>query len=254
LAKLEFNEGVALKTVLFLSIFPTAYFLSAPYTEGLFFALVIASFYYARLGKWHFAGLLSLFASLTRLAGLLLMPVLLIEYFNQKGWKLKKIDPKIFCTVLALIGFLTYLNINNHVTGNPFTFISIEATHWSNRFDPLAGLTSAYSWATGASYPDKVTIGIAPITFAAFGLLMIGVAVWKRLRPSYIVYMLLSWGLAVSTSWWISVPRYVMAMFPIFLLLGLLVQKKATIVPVVLVSVALLCYFTAIFARGWWAF
>ena len=38
LAKLEFNEGIAVKTVLFLSVFPTAYFLSAPYTEGLFFA------------------------------------------------------------------------------------------------------------------------------------------------------------------------------------------------------------------------
>ena len=38
LAKLEFNSDVAVKAVLFLSVFPTAYFLSAPYTEGLFFA------------------------------------------------------------------------------------------------------------------------------------------------------------------------------------------------------------------------
>ena len=51
LAKLEFNDVVAVKAVLFLSVFPTAYFLSVPYTEGLFFALIIAGFYYARLGK-----------------------------------------------------------------------------------------------------------------------------------------------------------------------------------------------------------
>ena len=51
LAKLEFNESVALKAVLFLSVFPTAYFLSAPYTEGLFFALAIACIYYARRGN-----------------------------------------------------------------------------------------------------------------------------------------------------------------------------------------------------------
>ena len=38
IAKLEFNDSVALKAVLLLSVFPTAYFLSVPYTEGLFFA------------------------------------------------------------------------------------------------------------------------------------------------------------------------------------------------------------------------
>lgn len=52
LAKLEFNSGVAVKAVLFMSIFPTAYFLSAPYTEGLFYAVVIASIYYARVSRW----------------------------------------------------------------------------------------------------------------------------------------------------------------------------------------------------------
>ena len=42
LAKFDFDDNVAKKAVLYLSIFPTAYFLSAPYTEGLFFALTIA--------------------------------------------------------------------------------------------------------------------------------------------------------------------------------------------------------------------
>lgn len=52
LTKLEFNSGAAVKAVLFMSIFPTAYFLCAPYTEGLFFALTISSIYYARVEKW----------------------------------------------------------------------------------------------------------------------------------------------------------------------------------------------------------
>ena len=130
LAKLEFNEGVAVKAVLFLSVFPTAYFLSAPYTEGLFFALVIASIYYARLGKWGFAGILGFLAALTRLAGLLLLPVLLFEYYHQTGWKPLKIRMNILFTFSALGGFLVYLAINQLVTGNPFTFMTVEATHW----------------------------------------------------------------------------------------------------------------------------
>jgi Gpi18-like mannosyltransferase len=255
LAKHEFNDGVAVKAVLFLSIFPTAYFFSAPYTESLFFALTIASFYYARQGKWSFAGPLSLLASLTRLAGLLLLPVLLIEYYHQRGWTLKKTDLKLFWVFLALAGFLTYLVINNQVTGNPFTFMDIEATHWFNRFDPLAGLANAYNCVTGYSYPDNIALGIAPIAFAIFGLLMINISIWKRLRPSYIAYTFLSWALAVSTSWWISVPRYIMAMFPMFILLSLLTNnKKTATIAITILSGTLLCYFTAIFAIGQWAF
>jgi len=254
LARLEFNEGVALKAVLFLSVFPTAYFLSAPYTEGLFFALVIASVYYARLSKWRFAGLLGFFAALARLFGLLLFPVLLVEYFHQKGWKPRQMDLSVLSASLPLAGLLVYLGINYQVTGNPFTFVTIQAVHWGNVLNPLSGLNAAFGWATTASYPDNITVGIAPIAFATFGLLMVAVGIWKRLRPVYIVYLFLSWAFAVSTSWWISVPRYVMAMFPIFFLFGLLMRRKALIVVGALVSGALLCYFTVLFTLGWWAF
>ena len=254
LAKLEFNDSVAVKAVLFLSVFPTAYFLSAPYTEGLFFALVIASIYYARLGKWQFAGLISLLAALTRVGGVLLLPVLLVEFFHQKGWKPEKTDLRVLWPFLALAGFLIYLGINYQVTGNPLTFMTIEATHWFNRIDPRAGLEAAYSWARNASYPDDITIGLAPLVFAIFGLVMVGVSIWRRLRPVYLVYMFLTWALAVSTSWWISVPRYVMSMFPIFMLLGLLTNRKAFSIAIVVISGALLCYFTVFFVLGLWAF
>jgi len=254
LAKLEFSESIAVKAILFLSIFPTAYFLSAPYTESLFFALVIASFYYARLGKWWFAGILSLFASLTRINGVILLPVLLIEYYHQKGWRPKKTDINLLWVFLALAGFLIYLGINMQVTGDPFTFMTIQATHWYNRLDPLAGLLNAYSQAGNASYPDNITIGIAPIAFTIFGALMVSISVWKQLRPAYIAYMFFSWAITVSTSWWISVPRYTMAMFPMFILFGLLSKKKTITLPIMVISGILLGYFTATFAIGWWAF
>jgi hypothetical protein len=254
LARFEFNSQAALKTVLFMSLFPTAYFLSAPYTEGLFFGLVIASIYYARVSKWEVAGLLSMFAALSRLAGLLLLPVLLVEFLHQKNWKPTTVDRRIVWACLAVVGFLIYLGINLQITGDAFRFMEIERVHWSNRFDPIEGLKAAYYWASGASYPENISIGIAPLVFAVYGLFIFGLAVWKRLRPSYLVYMFLMWGLAVSTSWWISVPRYIMAMFPMFILLGVLSRNKAVNI-VIAVSFGFgLCYFAAIFALGWWAF
>jgi hypothetical protein len=259
LTKLDFDDGVAQKAVLFLSIFPTAYFLSAPYTEGLFFALVIASVYYARLAKWPLAGILGMLASLTRIAGLLLLPALLVEYLYQKGWRLRKIDiRKIDANILwvgfSVMGFLIYLNINNQVTGSPFTFLEIQRTHWFNTIDPIRGLTLAYG-NISSPFPGSITIGAAPIVFALGGILAVAGGLLRRIRPSYIMYLLLTWMLAVSTGWWISVPRYVMAMFPMFILLASVSRRKTVTLLVGAVFLAGLCFFTVLFAlTGVWAF
>ncbi len=110
LTKLDFDDGVAQKAILFLSIFPTAYFLSVIYTEGLFLALIIASLYYARREKWPLAGVLGFLAALTRLGGLLMMPVLIVEYLHQKSWNPKKIaNLNLLWICLALGGFLDLL-------------------------------------------------------------------------------------------------------------------------------------------------
>jgi len=152
------------------------------------------------------------------------------------------------------VGFLFYLGINMAVTGDAFKFMEIEKVHWYNTFDPIGGLQAAYSWATTHAYPENVTIGIAPIVFAVFGLLMFGLAAWKRFRPSYLLYMFLTWGLAVSTSWWISVPRYIMAMIPMYILLGALTHRKIVNAAIAAAFLVGLVYFTAIFAIGWFAF
>ena len=254
LAQFEFNDDVAKKAVLFLSVFPTAYFLSAIYTEGLFFALIIASVYYARTEKWPLAGFLSMLAALTRIAGLLLLPTLIVEYLHQKGWKLKKINPNILWGMLALAGFLIYLGINYQVTGNCFTFMEIERAHWSQTIDPIGGLRGSWSWAFTATFPDNITVGSAQIAFAAFGLIVVIAGFLMRFRVSYNVYMLLTWMLSVSTSFWISVPRYVLTMFPMFLTLALFSQKRTVTITATVAFSAALCYFTWLFATGTWTF
>jgi hypothetical protein len=255
LTKLDFDDGVAQKAILFLSIFPTAYFLSVPYTEGLFLALIIASLYYARREKWPLAGVLGFLAALTRLGGLLMMPVLLVEYLHQKSWKPRKIaNLNLLWICLALGGFLIYLGINYQVTGDALKFVTIERVHWFSTLDPIKGLTAAYNCALTWAYPNNILLGVAPIAFAAFGLAMVIFGVYRRFRPSYLVCMLLSWMLAVAYSWWISTPRYMMAMFPLFILMGSLTRKKAVNVAITAFSIVLLCYFTALFSLGYTVF
>ena len=254
LAKREYGGSTAKKAVLYLSVFPTAYFMSAAFTEGLFLALAIASVYHARQAKWLLAGFLGLLAALTRLAGLLLLPVLIVEYFHQKNWKLKTADLKVFWISLPIFGFLAYLTINYQVTGNFFTFMEIERVHWYQTLDPIGGLTGAVGWLCSSNFPSNLILGYAQILFAVFGLLMVLVSYKAKLRLSYQVYLFLTWMLSLSTSFWISVPRYVLTMFPMFLTLALFSQKRTITITATAAFSAALFYFTWLFATGTWAF
>ncbi|MBE3117009.1 hypothetical protein IMZ68_07370 [Candidatus Bathyarchaeota archaeon] len=254
LVKLDYSDSVAKRAVLYLCVFPTAYFLSAVFTESLFLTLVVASLYYARNGRWGLAGFLGFLAALSRIAGLILLPVLVVEYLYQKKWKIRSSDLRLLWAGLPALGFVVYLVINFVVTGGFLTFMEVERVHWFQTLDPLGGFAGALRWAVGRSFPDSLTIGYAQVVFAFLGFMMVLAGYWFKLRPSYQVYMLFTWVLAVSTGFWISVPRYVLVMFPMFIVLALISTKKSVAIAIVAVSSIALVFFTWLFATGAWAF
>jgi len=254
LVKLDFEDDVAKWAVFYLSIFPTAYFMCAIYTEGLFLALAVTCIYFARLEKWPLAGLLGMQASLTRITGLSLFPALVVEYVSQRKWKLKNFDARILWSFLAVAGFIIYLVINYQVTGNFLAFMEIQREHWCETFDPLLGLERAWHWAIDASFPDNLMLGVAQLAFAALGLLGIIIGFIRRLRPSYNTYMFFAWVMSVSMSWWISIPRYMLVLFPLFIIFGIFGRRKMFNYVAAPISLAFLCFFTVLFSKGSWAF
>ena len=58
LVQQEFDAERAFRTILYLSVFPTAFFFAAAYNESLFLLLTLLSFYHMRHGNWWLAGLL----------------------------------------------------------------------------------------------------------------------------------------------------------------------------------------------------
>ena len=78
---------------------------------------------------------------------------------------------------------------------------------------------------------------------------------WRRLRPSYAVWMTLNWLLVTSTSSVMSTPRYTLSMFPIFLLFARLADERPSWGAAVTVwSLTFLGLFTGLFVQGQWAF
>jgi Gpi18-like mannosyltransferase len=83
LVGLDYAEKIAQYSVLFLFIFPTAYFLHIPYTESLFLALTVGCFLAARRRSWIVVGILGALACLTRINGLILIPALAFEIWEE---------------------------------------------------------------------------------------------------------------------------------------------------------------------------
>lgn len=253
LVRLDFKRDVAVRSVLYLSIFPTAYFLSAIYTESLFLALTIGCFYFGIRGKWPIAGSLGFLASLTRITGLALFPALAFEYLSQRGWRLRNVKANSLWLALIPAGFGIYLLINHQVYGDLLAFMVVQREHWFQRLaPPWEGLLGAWKDSMWRDPIGAFMIGYNQIAFALLGLFA---TVWgySRLRTSYPVYMYLVWLMSTSTSFLISVPRYVMAMFPMFILFGLIDRGWLKLV-IATVFMVLLGMFTVMFSIGWWAF
>lgn len=82
----ELGPRFAPRALLYLTFFPTGFFLLAPYSESLFILLALGSIWAARgNGRFLLAGLLGFFASLTRLTGWVLVAPLAYELYRQRA-------------------------------------------------------------------------------------------------------------------------------------------------------------------------
>jgi Gpi18-like mannosyltransferase len=254
LVSLDFDRGIARLAVLFCAIFPAAYFFHVIYTESLFFALMLGTLYCARLGRWWYAGILGMLAALTRLNGIVLIPVLMFEYFYQLGFDWRSIRWKLFLTMLPLVAMLIYLIVNWNLTGDPFMFLKIQKIHFCREVSwPFSGFSYDFNSLLTRNVSERFFISGEQILCFIGTLLLI---VWSavKLRPSYTLMMCLLWILTFCYSYWTSVPRFVMMFFPIYIFLGKISEKNIlTRYALIISSTMLFTLGTIQFSRGWWA-
>ena len=96
-------------------------------------------------------------------------------------------------------------------------------------------------------------IGMQEVLFIAIGFFCTIVS-WVKLRPAYSVWMTGNWLLFVSVSFVLSVPRYTLTMFPIYILFSLLAVRRLWFAVITVWSILYLSFFSSMFAWGHWAF
>jgi hypothetical protein len=226
LAKLDEAEAAARAAVFFMLAFPTAYFLHAGYTESLFLALSLGSFLAARRRRWREAGLLGALASMTRINGLLLVPALAFEAWaeyreNDRRWRWEWL-----WVLFAGAGFGVYLLINARVFGDPLAFLEAQDAFWFKHLAwPWKGIKGAWHATGGRAPSEALMVGTQELFFLLIGLACAAWC-WAKERKSYAVWVSLNWLLWSSTSFVLSVPRYTLVLFPLYLVFARVAARR----------------------------
>jgi hypothetical protein len=250
--RLDDSRPAARAGVVAMAIFPTAFAFVAPYSESLFVALAIWSFVRAREGDWRTAGILGGLAAFTRIQGIFLLPALAVEYWLAR----RRLDRDAAWVATVGLGLVGYLALNYAAFGDPTYFIRVQRdTFHVVNVAPWVMLGDLWRHAWPSKVDERwVTVYLAPLaSFVILALASVWSVVSRRSRPSYAVYSIVSLLAFASLSWPISVPRYLLGVFPVFLAMGSTLRRP--IGPAVATgSVLLLGLFVTLFAMGHWAF
>ena len=232
LTEREYDLATARRAVLYLAIFPTAFFLFDTYSEALFLLFAVAALALARRGHWWWAGLAGVGATLTRSTGVVLVAALAVEAVQQtitdrrgagtgsgRRRSAARAAVRLGASVLPLAGiggYLLFWQLRYHDWYQP---VRLENSVWGRVFwtpwhTLWRGLVMAWQYGPDAG------AGWWTLDFVlvAAGLAL---AVWVavRARPVYAVYC---WGsilLFLCTAWperpLMSDPRFLVVIFPL---------------------------------------
>jgi Gpi18-like mannosyltransferase len=234
------------------TVFPTAFFLLVGYTEAVFCAPAFGAVLCIRRQNWMAAGALGGLAAATRLTGLALLPLLLLEMYACRR-SLKTIAAVMLAPVLLSGGFLIYLATNWLVLGNPLAFVTVQQLHWSHRLaPPWTGFTSAIHSIFWRVPWERLTVGAGEVIGGVVAYAVTGLS-WIKLRPGDAAYAAAVTVMATFLPFWLSIPRYLLGLYPLFLLAGRVKSQWVQGVALALSFVGLITFSLA-FSRGFWAF
>lgn len=263
------GERAAFAATAALAFFPTAFFLNSVYTEALFLATSAGAIWalYVRRDLLV-AGFFAYFAALTRNIGLLLVLPFAFEWLRARrtfGWL------GLVGVAAPCVGFLTYVYFLWRAAGEPLLFSVAVKQYWGRvTRDPVttarhgfdhAGDGVDFLWPPNVFEVSSVnppfllsnTINAACLVFALVLLALAAVRVPFGVFLYAVPATLAPLAFELPGLPLISYPRYVLAVFPLFLALGTVLARSRVALAVWLAAnAALAAYLAALFVTWRW--
>lgn len=236
----------SIKTTFYFLIFPTAFFLITAYSEGLFLFLTLLTFFFAERKKLLLAAFFATLTTLTRITGIAVVLSFAAYIFFLKVPLGKKIS--VFSiSISGLILYCIYLYLQ---TGNPFYFL-VSELNWGRTISiPGLNILDSVTYIVVAGLkPESFTI-FFDLIFTIFGLGM-GIRVVRFLKPALGVYTIAALFIPLTTALLLSVPRFILVVFPIFIVLSKINNRIFNVSYVIISLVFLFLYFN-FFLRNIW--
>jgi Mannosyltransferase (PIG-V) len=275
LTAIELGEQYVKPTLLLFAFFPTAFFFGIPYTESLFLLLAVGAFLAARTGRWGIAGVVLALASATRIQGLLLIvPVAMLYLYGPRADRdpvssrefrpRYRIEPSAAWLLLAPLGLVAFSAYLHFAQGDTFAWMHAQEVFGRHTVDPLTGIWNGLreAWESledvvDGSYDGQSFdhLNIEELAFVALALVG-GIGALRILPAAYGSWVLLSLvpifvSQPTENPFWSS-SRFVAVLFPIFLWLAVVCERRRATTTVVALFAAGMALFTAEFTL--WSF
>ncbi|MFN8539744.1 MAG: mannosyltransferase family protein [Thermomicrobiales bacterium] len=287
---IDFDRAVVRRALLYIALFPTAYYFSAVYSESLFLLVSVGCLLAARRDRWWIAGALGFLAALTRSHGILLVIPLALLFVKQQGWHPLRWRRNPVPIALVPGGLMVYFIYLGRIWNDPL--ITLQAQKGWDRYsaNPIQALQAGADAVNGCAVSDWNAIWLgrtvdfcwadrikaAPtlatlrdplwrwalsesnfVEFAAtIFMIIVAVAAFRYLPLAYSAYL----AAGIILPLWspsavhplMSMHRFALALFPLFIVLALVAKWRPVHVAWLVISTLLLAFFTIQFASWLW--
>ncbi|HEX9797188.1 MAG TPA: mannosyltransferase family protein [Anaerolineales bacterium] len=222
------SSGTARWTLLALAVFPTSFFLIAPYTESLFLALTLGALLAAHRQRWLLAGLLAGLSALTRGPGIVnALPLAWIAWHRWRqapagSRRPLALAPGLVAAAMPLLAAAGFQWWRSQLGFPPLT-VTLGQHARQTWVGPLRGPLLA----VGQLLDLREYLPLIEV-LAAVGFTVLLLALLRNPalpRPSWGLYLagnlFVLLGLhSMQASYWRSMARYVLILFPAFAVIG----------------------------------
>ncbi len=226
-------------------VYPATVFFSAYYSEGLFFLGVAGSFYFYEKRRLLPAGAFGGLAAMTRGAGVLLFPALLLGALRRDGWRVR--SARLLWLGLILLGLGVVMVDLAAEVGDPLAFVRVEAAWGRAPSLPLVTLVRGVRAFDPRELMDWLDLA------ATAGLLVVAVVAYRTLDLAHAVFALACVILPLCSGRMRGMERYAATVPALFLVLSMATSRPRFEKVAFLALGGLMAAQTALFVSWYWA-
>ena len=226
------DREAARRTVLYVAVFPFAYFFTQVYTESLFLLTSVSAVAAAVASRWGWAGLFGALATLTRPNGILIaVPLGLLALAGRP--RPSELARRVAALALVPLAFGAFCAFAHRLSGDPLGWLHAQAQWgytvgnrpWGEVMRLLDGLEKQGLY--GYFFSDP----LAPYYFVHGMVALVFVAltpsVFTRVGVALGAYLAVSLYVPLSGNALEGIGRYAATLFPAFMLLGTITSRRA---------------------------